>query len=150
VDHPADRREPAVQHEVGRGVRGWVQVALDDRPVLERHEDDVLRSERVVGHAAGLDRHDPGIPVDAARVAERERDEAGGDELAVGAADLLAEEGERHAITLRRDGDERIKPWANGEGDPRRGVAVVSRRTYAAWSACIRMYARDCILIVSL
>ena len=53
-------------------------------PGLEEHDCHVVDGKLAVGHAAGLDDHDPQLPVDAARIAERVEHEPAFDELQIG------------------------------------------------------------------
>ena len=91
VDDSADGFETAVEHEVGRCVGGGLEAAVDHLAARELDEDDRLGVELVVGHAARLDRHHPGVAIDLARVAEGERDEARLDDREVRVEDALAE-----------------------------------------------------------
>src|SRR6266487_3650060 len=93
---PADLPEGAVEHEVGRRVRGGSHGSLAHLAALEVDDDDRIRPELGVGDAARLDRHHPGFAVGGTGVAEREDDQAGLDDLPVRLEDALAQLLERH------------------------------------------------------
>jgi hypothetical protein len=58
MDDATDPREPPVELEVGRRVRGGSQRPFDDGPI-ERHDDEVLGLERLARDPARLDDHAP-------------------------------------------------------------------------------------------
>jgi hypothetical protein len=70
VDHATNLGEAAIEDQVSRRVRRRAQLAFDYPAVLERDDDQTLRSELVVWNPARFDDEDAGISVDAAGVAE--------------------------------------------------------------------------------
>ena len=92
----ADSRELAVEQDVRRRVGRRLQLAFDDVAV-QIDEHHVRRLELRVGNAARLDRDDAALPVDAARVAERQAHEATLDQLLIRRPHLVPQVGELHA-----------------------------------------------------
>src|SRR4029077_15681162 len=75
VDHPADIWKGEEQSAMGWRVRGWVEPTFD-RPPLEVNDDHVVRRKRRVIYTARLDCECAPRPIERARIAEGEVDEA--------------------------------------------------------------------------
>ena len=112
-----------------RRVRRGPEASVDHPPVVERHGHHGLGPQVRVRDAARLDHDDAGGAVDPARVAERERHEAGPDELEVRLPHRLAQ--------LGRDRRHRSSAGVMGTATRRVGDAVhgLMRSTLVARAA---------------
>ena len=87
---------------MGGAVRRRPKVALDDAAVAERHDDDVVWPDPLARDAARLDQEDAGITIHAADVAEREGDEPGARDFAIGPSHRFAKLVEGwHDVSIR-------------------------------------------------
>ena len=88
VHDAAQLRERLVEHQMGLGVGGGVEGALDDLAV-QGEDHQLVGGQILVGHAGGLDDHQPFLPVDAGHVAPRVGDKAPAGQFHVGLIDGL-------------------------------------------------------------
>ena len=101
VDDAADLREGVVEHQMGLGVGGGVQLALD-LVAFQVHDHQILGPELVVLHAGGLDDEQALLAVDAADVAPGVGDEAVAGQLHIGLKDCFLQFLEHRCILLIR------------------------------------------------
>ena len=99
VGDATDVRELTIEMKVGFGVGGGAQLAavIGDLAIEVQH-DEILRLERGISYAAGLDAPEAGSAVDAGDIAPGELHQTGRLQSAVGMADFLfqgIEHGER-------------------------------------------------------
>ena len=79
-----------VEHQMGLGVGGGVEVSFDHLAVQGDH-DQLAGGQVLIGHAGGLDDHQPLFPVDAGYIAPRIGDKAAAGQFHVGLIDGLFE-----------------------------------------------------------
>ena len=90
VHNATQLRESLVQLDMGLGIRGGIELALDNFTVKVQHHQ-ILRPEAIVIHAGGFDDHKPLFAVDAGDVAPGIGDKAAAGELHIGLIDGLFE-----------------------------------------------------------
>ncbi len=67
MHHPAEGGIAAIERQMGSGIGRGSQCALHNI-ALQIHYYDIVNLQRVIGHAAGLDGHQPTRSVDGADV----------------------------------------------------------------------------------
>src|ERR1051326_3614641 len=89
VHNATDIRKSAIEDKVGRSIRARLQIAFHHFTRFERDNRDVLRFHGVVWHAGRFDDHVGARAIHAADISPSLDDQALGDELEVGGADLF-------------------------------------------------------------
>ena len=89
VSDAADFGKRAIQHQMGGRVGAWPQIAFDDTAGLQRNDDHMVRSHRLIWHAGRFDHQTAAGAIHAAGVAPGLDDETLANQLTVASADFL-------------------------------------------------------------